>query len=285
MIIVKLMGGLGNQMFQYALGRRLAIENNAELKLDISGYAQQEGVTPRLYALDIFLISAGFASQEEIERLKYPNKLFARLDIPGKHCIKERNSNMADARILAAGDGCYLEGYWQAEGYSRDIRSVLLKEFSLRPEYATLDSGLLAEMANGRSVALHVRRGDYVANVATNLFHGTCSPEYYQRAIAYIAEYVPDPTFFVFSDDIAWVKENILIDFPTIYVSDGKKKDYEELILMSRCKHAIVANSSFSWWGAWLNQDPEKIVIAPEYWLKDVSVKTIDLLPPEWVVL
>ena len=283
MIIVKLIGGMGNQMFQYALGRRLAIENKTELKLDVSGYEHQEGITPRAYGLGVFSVDGQIASEEEVAGIKYPNVLFAKLGLSGKGYLRERMANIFDERILHAGNDHYLEGYWQTEQYFKEIRDVLLKEFSLRPEYDHLDPSVLRAMADGESVALHVRRGDYVSNPETNKYHGTCSPEYYHSAIRFIADKVGTPTFFVVSDDIAWVKENIKIDFPVTYVSNGILKDYEELILMSKCKHNIIANSSFSWWGAWLNQNPDKIVIAPKQWFNDPSAAKNDIVPDSWV--
>ena len=122
-------------------------------------------------------------------------------------------------------------------------------------------------------------------STTTNKFHGVCSLEYYANAIKNVSEKVVNPVFYVFSDDIAWVKENLKIDFPTKYVSDGILKDYEELMLMSYCKHNIIANSSFSWWGAWLNKNPEKVVVAPKQWFADESVDTSEIIPETWIRL
>lgn len=285
MIIVKLVGGTGNQMFQYAIGRRLAIEHNTELKLDVSGYEHQKGITPRVYGLGVFLVDTSFASREEINRLKYLNTLLSWFGVKSEGYINRKLLKTFDPQILRIGDDHYLEGYWQSENYFKDIRDVLLQEFSLKPEYDHLDPLLLHAMANGESAALHVRRGDYVSHVGTNQYHGTCSPEYYRSAIRYIADKIGNPSFFVFSDDIEWVKKNITIDFPVTYVSNGILKDYEELILMSKCKHNIIANSSFSWWGAWLNQNPNKIVVAPKKWFNDPSAAKNDIVPDSWVMM
>lgn len=283
MIIVKLIGGMGNQMFQYALGRSLAIRNKTDLKMDLSGYEQQKGITPRAYGLSVFAIQADVASVNEVDRIRYSNLFFAKLGISGKKYVRERMANIFDSHILDIGDDHYFEGYWQTERYFKDIRDVLLREFSLKPEYDHLDPSLLRAMADGESVALHVRRGDYVSHVGTNQYHGTCSSEYYQSAIRYIADKIGNPSFFVFSDDIEWVKKNIAVDFSVTYVSDGILKDYEELTLMSKCKHNIIANSSFSWWGAWLNQNPDKIVVAPKKWFNDPDAAKNDIVPDSWV--
>lgn len=134
------------------------------------------------------------------------------------------------------------------------------------------------------AVSLHVRRGDYVSNLTINQFHGTCSLEYYNQAIAQIAKKVETPHFFVFSDDPEWVKSNLKIDYSiTIVDHNNADKNYEDIRLMSLCKHHIIANSSFSWWGAWLCRNPNKIVIAPLKWFNDKSINTTDLIPDGWI--
>jgi len=135
------------------------------------------------------------------------------------------------------------------------------------------------------SVSLHIRRGDYLTMQKAIDTIGVCPLDYYDKAIREITRKIKNPTFFIFSDDINWVKENLKTNSPTIFVSGGKLKDYEELILMSKCKHNIIANSSFSWWGAWLNNNPNKIVIAPKKWFKDTSKNTRDLIPESWLKL
>ena len=137
-------------------------------------------------------------------------------------------------------------------------------------------------MQQVNAVSVHVRRGDYVNNKNANAFHGVCSPEYYRKAIELIAKRVDSPKYFVFSDDIEWVKEHIEIP-NAVFVSQKDIADHEELVLMSKCKHAIIANSSFSWWGAWLNANPNKLVIAPKQWVSDSRVNTVDAIPAEWV--
>jgi hypothetical protein len=136
------------------------------------------------------------------------------------------------------------------------------------------------------AVSIHVRRGDYVSDAGTNRFHGTCSVDYYHDAVDRISGFAPASHFFVFSDGIDWAKENLRLRQPVTYVdfNDGEK-NYEDLRLMSLCKHHIIANSSFSWWGAWLNPNPDKIVIAPKKWFNDPSINTDDLIPNSWLRL
>jgi hypothetical protein len=150
-------------------------------------------------------------------------------------------------------------------------------------------SGKNADIAEqiGRvnAVSLHVRRGDYVKNPKTTATHGLCSLDYYHTAIRYIYETVEQPYFFIFSDDMAWVKEHLKIDAPCQYVDHNQgKESFNDMHLMSLCKHHIIANSSFSWWGAWLNSSPEKIVIAPNKWFANQN-NIKDLLPNDWVTL
>jgi|SRR3989344_304300 len=294
MIVVKLIGGLGNQMFQYATGRSLALRRNAEFKMDITGYAHQAGVdTPREYALRPFNVIEKFASEADIAKAKGVPKFLQRdgyfykrlADIieakAGRNIVQRGNSFEPD--VIDAGDGRYLSGYWQSEKYFTDAGDALRREFMLKDEAGTAHRPVSAEIKNSASVSLHVRRADYVTNPAAKAFHGTCSPEYYYGAAKIIIERVKNPHFFVFSDDIGWVKKNLNINQPVTYVSDSGLIDCEELTLMSRCSHHIIANSSFSWWGAWLNPRPNKIVIAPKKWLSDPKIDTSDLIPDGWI--
>ena len=134
------------------------------------------------------------------------------------------------------------------------------------------------------SVSVHVRRGDYVNDPKTNAYHGTCSLDYYKKAVEIIRNKVKDPVFFIFSDDAEWVKKNFNIDEQQVLVSEPEKLSLtEELKLMASCRHSVVANSSFSWWGAWLNNNNEKMVIAPQKWFADPLIDTSDLIPSAWI--
>lgn len=284
------MGGMGNQLFQYAIGRSLAIRNESEFKMDILGYADQgELLTPRLYALNIFSVQENFASEKEIEKLKSNTSGSVVLALQRFGFFKKSNSFVIEphfnfsSEILESGNNIYLQGYWQTEKYFKDVEDVIRKEFTLKEKFSIEEKEITKEIKNSNAVSLHIRRGDYVSSATTSKFHGICSLDYYEKAVRHIAEKTENPVFYIFSDDIAWVKENLKIDFPTKYVSDGILKDYEELTLMSYCKHNIIANSSFSWWGAWLNANPEKIVIAPKQWFADQSVNTSDVVPETWV--
>lgn len=248
-VIVRLKGGLGNQMFQYAYGRNLALKQKAVLELDRSFlrrrfWQKMIGVTPRGYELEEFNIKAGFAKPD----------------------FRPRR-----------------EGYWQNEKYFKKIRPFLLREFTLKKESEDFLK-LKKLVRNSSSVSIHFRRGDYVASLATNKYHGVLNLDYYMKAIKVINKRVKNSHFFVFSDDVEWVKKNFSIRKQITYISgDYALTNIEEMLLMSMCKHNIVANSSFSWWGAWLNKNPRKIVVAPKRWF---MVKTdLQTIPRSWIKL
>ena len=186
--------------------------------------------------------------------------------------------------VLKAKDNVYIEGYWQSEKYFKDIEAVIRREFTVKNELQGKNKEVAQQILDTLSVAIHIRRGDYISNPLTAKLHNTCSLEYYQQAINIFVGKVKDPHFFIFSDDPAWLQKNMVLQYPITHVNHNKAdKDCEDLRLMSMCKHNIIANSSFSWWGAWLNNNPDKIVVAPKKWFNDDSYNTKDLLPESWI--
>ncbi|HQS38500.1 MAG TPA: alpha-1,2-fucosyltransferase, partial [Methylotenera sp.] len=158
------------------------------------------------------------------------------------------------------------------------------KDFTFKLALSVKNSAIIEQISQVNAVSLHVRRGDYVTN-AKNAFIGVCSLEYYRKAVEYVKNQVDKPVFFVFSDDIEWVKSNLPIDFPCFYIDHNHGiESFNDMRLMSHCKHHIIANSSFSWWGAWLNANSEKIVIAPQQWFAN-NTNVNDLLPESWIKL
>lgn len=292
MIITKLIGGLGNQMFQYAAGRRAAHFNNTNLKLDIAGYEEQEGITPRKYMLYIFNIKEDFVKPNETQRLKalgrnfftkFLSKLTKRIIPYYKQSYIQQKFFQFDSNILMISDNTYLEGYWASEKYFKDIKDIIFKEFTLKEKPNKKNKQVLDKIKESNSVSIHFRRGDYVSDKKTQEYHGICSLDYYHKAASIIAGKIRNPYFFVFSDDPNWVMRNFKIKYPLIVVDHNTgKRDCEDLRLMSACKHNIIANSSFSWWGAWLNRNLNKIVIAPKQWFKEKSINTNDLIPKSW---
>lgn len=287
MIIVNLKGGLGNQMFQYALGRKLSIQNKSELKLDTSGLERANAVGDiyRPFSLDAYTIQKSIANEHEIKKLKYPFGIVSK----GFRWINLRilkNTHTAfEPKILKKSGDIFLDGYWQSPRYFDDIRDILLKDYTLKTPVSNTIAEYIKMIAIEGSVSIHIRRGDYATNPRVLKEFGLCSEAYYQKAISYIQANVTNSSFFVFSDDIAWVKKNLELPDNTTYVSGPKLAAEEELILMSTCAHNIIANSSFSWWSAWLNQNPEKIVIAPTPWFNKKNHLYKDLIPNTWITL
>jgi len=281
MIITKLTFGLGNQLFQYALGRRLALDRSTELLLDISGC---ETSGRRRYSLDClfrFNMAISLANKKEIAKIKLLNR-FPFMRPSYKNSVIKENGNTFDQTIINAPKNAYLAGYWQSEKYFKPIGNIIRQDITLKEPQGEKYNNLLDRIKRSNSVSVHVRRGDYLLEKNLRLF-SICTPDYYHDAETIILKQTKSPELFIFSDDIKWVKQNIVFNFPTIFVSDGSLTDYQELILMSVCKHNIVANSTFSWWGAWLNNNPQKIVITPQKWFIDPATDERDLIPPTWV--
>jgi len=283
MIIIKLNGGLGNQLFQYSLGRKLSIKNNDVFKLDLSDFTKDN---PRSYGLGKFNIIENFASDKDINKIKKSGvwKLVDKLKPYCKRSVIKYKGYDFDPNILKLSGNFYLDGYWQSEKYFQDIKNIIRKEVTLKNPIENKYADLISQIKNTNSVSIHIRRGDYITNKKFSKVYNLLDEKYYQKAVKFIAEKINDPFFFIFSDDINWVKQNLNIPYPKIFVSgENEIKNYEELILMSLCKHNIIANSSFSWWGAWLNQNPSKIVISPDKWFNDKISDAKDLIPPEWI--
>jgi hypothetical protein len=284
------MGGLGNQMFQYAAGRAVAHRTNMPLKLDITYF---ETVNLRTYQLNYFNIQEDFASLEDIECFKPSRKqivAFTNFKIRAKllpwqkqKLIKEREFLYNPDIIKIKGDA-YLEGYWQSEKYFKDVSDIIRREFNIKHKPSNTNSQMLTEIDSVNSVSLHIRRGDYVFNPMTMQIHGVLSLDYYINALNIISKKVKKLHVFVFSDDLPWVKENLKTCLPLNFIDHNKdEQDYEDLRLISRCKHHIIANSSFSWWGAWLSEYSNKIIIAPRRWFNNNTVDTRDLIPERWI--
>lgn len=283
MIIVNLKGGLGNQMFQYAFGRKLALKNNDVLKLDVAGLqrANDVGDIYRPFSLGRFSIVKNIATSAEVRELKYPYGIFSKAwRWVYLHVLRQTNTFWNPNALNKQGD-IFLDGYWQTPKYFADIRDILLKDFTLTEPLGEYGEKIAEQMKNSDSVSIHVRRGDYIKNPQVLKEFGVCSENYYQQAIKVIEAKIANPTYFVFSDDINWVKDNLKVGDRAVFVSDSSLTDASELFLMSLCKHNIIANSTFSWWGAWLNQNLNKIVVAPTPWFEQ-SPYDPSLLPDSW---
>lgn len=297
MIIVNIIGGLGNQMFQYAFGYAMAQRMQTELKLDIHKLDTRiviEGYTLREYGLGLYHITNKVASFDEVVMLMYQEetllqkiarKLARKQRAYSASCYPECSSHF-DENILHLHGNFYFIGYWQNEKYFREYSQDIRNIFTLKKSIQQTTEQYKQLIINCNSVGVHIRRGDYVTNPHTNSVHGTCDLAYYRNAVALIQEKSADPHFFIFSDDLEWVKANFdFIEQKTFVELDEAAPDHEEMYLMSQCQHNIIANSSFSWWGAWLNQNPQKIVIAPKKWFRDQTRNTKDIIPETWIRL
>lgn len=290
MITVLLNGGLGNQLFQYAAGRALSERHGVELCLDLSRLKHPEpGDTPRRFELASFNIKASLLAKENRQPLGSYRTLVHRvllkagITLLGSITLKEQSSRF-DPLFLKAPSDCILDGFWQSERYFKQITNILQQELIFKTPSPALvkASALLSDSV----VAVHVRRGDYVTNPAAASFHSICSQDYYRTAATKIQQRYPDAQFLVFSDDPAWCHEHLDLGLPFRLAEDFRLNGpAEEMLLMSRCRHQIIANSSFSWWGAWLNNSPDKLIIAPSQWFTDSAIETDDLVPENWMRL
>jgi hypothetical protein len=293
MICIQLSGGLGNQMFQYACGRSLAYHHQTELVFDISRLNKNHGgSTIRQYALDIFNIQGKEISEAGLGKSKpliYRILNTLSIKIRGKGIQTPayfiENKFSYNAGIEKISGNCFLSGYWQSPYYFQSIEYLIRQEFTFPNKLNRENSDWLNEIHNANSVSLHIRRTDFVNNISHDI-HGFCSMDYYREAINIICSKVNDPVFFIFSDDIEWAKQNLKVTHPCSFISGNKgSKSYIDMQMMSACKHNVIANSSFSWWGAWLNSNADKFVIAPKKWFSDnkMNEQTGDLIPEGWI--
>lgn len=280
MIITKIWGGLGNQLFEYALGRKLSLAKNTELKLDTSQFKKD---TRRIFDIYHFNISCSLANKIETAKFKFLNLFDLSKPYYKKHIVQDQGFYF-DQNIFDVPNNIYLDGYWQSEKYFKDIKDILRKDITLKEQPDQKYYEIWNEINNSNSVSLHVRRADYLSFKNQKVF-ALCSPDYYKKAIEIITNKAGPIKLFFFADDIEWLKQNISTPYPAKFISGQGFTDCQELILMSACKHNIIANSSFSWWGAWLNTNPDKIVIAPEKWVVNPARHSKDLLPQEWIKL
>lgn len=291
MKIVNILGGLGNQMFQYAFAVALReLSPDKDVRIDPSGfkgYPLHNG-----YELNrIFNVTIPEASLGEQMKVYYPLRNYRMWQI-GNRILPRRKSTIkevADMRftptLLTDSRSAYYLGYWQTDKYFRDIRSLILRAYTFPAfERDSKNEQLFREIQSKNVIGVHVRRGDYV-NIGNT--QGICTLEYYRKALCLMSERTKPEMFLIFSDDIEWCRNEIsgfLGNIPTVYVDWNKgKNSFRDMQLMSLCKHNIIANSSFSWWGAWLNQNPDKIVIAPSRWMNGGG--WVDIIPEEWLSL
>jgi hypothetical protein len=295
MIVARMDGGLGNQMFQYAMARILAQKNNTSLLLDRSFFDQTEkrlGHTPRKFELAVFNNSYTFASTTALlffKQLSVFNKIKRELGFNYPKMYQEPSFRY-DEKVLRLQKPVYVRGFFQSYQYFKGHENLIRELFAF--PIATLDEenrNVLANIKNTNAIGIHIRRGDYVNDATIQHYHSNCSLDYYLKAISLLTEKGNDFTLFFFSDDSDWVKEQFGdLPYPKQFIDyNSGENSWKDMFLMSSCNHNIIANSSFSWWAAWLNENPEKVVIAPKKWFakSEEELNTSDLTPPVWLRL
>jgi hypothetical protein len=283
MIYSRIRGGLGNQLFQYCAARSLADSLETSLGLDIRDFNQN---SPYLMGLKHFNIRADFNPPGMIKHKKngYLKYLIDAVRGKQKFVYKEPQLNF-DKNVFSLSDSSYLKGYWQTEKYFIKNRVNILKDLKIITHQNEKNKTISSKIANNTSVSLHIRRGDYISNSAYNSTHGTCSLSYYKNAVNLLIDKIGGNfKIFAFSDDPEWVFSNLELPVDIYFVkNNSSERNYEDLRLMSECDHNIIANSSFSWWGAWLNTNHNKTVITPSKWYADKSIKNDDIIPFNWI--
>jgi Glycosyl transferase family 11 len=288
MVVTELKGGLGNQLFQYAAALSLAKEKSTPLKVDVTCLETADEIlgTYRNYKLRHLDNPPKIADAEELNYFNRfrKNKFHALLPFRKRKVLKEPSFSFYSS-FFKYSNHVLMTGNWQSESYFSKNREVILAEISFHqlPLY-TDTTTILSAIQSSQSVGVHIRRGDYVTNKIANDVLGTLPISYYEKASQVIQREQGTISYFVFSDDIQWASSNLPFLENAVFVDiDAQEKDITEFYLMSQCKHQIIANSSFSWWAAWLNTNQQKKVIAPEKWFNKAKYDTKDLIPSNWI--
>lgn len=276
MIVTKLMGGLGNQMFQYAMCRNLSIKYNRDIKIDKSFLERRDlgsHFTYRDYDLDIFNIIEDFevSNEQNIPIFSEPHFHHTTKLTDEINSFLEQNSNVM------------FEGYWQSQLYFIENESQIKKELSFKNKIES-EGGhinfILNEIKSKESVMLNIRRTDYL----NNNFHGVLGLDYVNKAKEIIESKIKNPHYFIFSDDVDWCIENLSSENSTIVSHEYKGEKFSHYLqLMSSCKNFIIPNSTFAWWSVFLSENNNKIVVSPKNWFTDGSINTESLIPSDWI--
>lgn len=287
MITVKLNGGLGNQLFQYATGRALSMKWGVPLRMDASNYLYYDVHPIRIHNMNYNaeIYSHPGKVYKAINSVKFQN-LLSKLGLRPDLYIED--SIEFDPRIFNLGPKTTIYGYFQSEKYFSDIRNQLLEEISIKEACLLPIMQQIHDIESCEStISVHVRRGDYVTNSSANNVHGLCKLEYFSSAVEFVlkSSKKKNVKIYVFSDDIEWCKSNLNLGYECIYLSGQENSPELDMHLMSLCKHNIISNSTFSWWAAWLNKNPEKIIVCPKRWFKNPVYNDVDIIPCEWVRL
>lgn len=276
MVITKLYGGLGNQMFQYAAGLSLSSRLKTNLYINVGwfeGFEGNQNVTQRTYELGAFgIMPQKMSLVDKVSVRFYPLTVFREDGLQYHPEFERLKGNI------------FLDGYWQSYKYINDSRDAIVKAFAFPDSISDENKKLLKQINQGTSVSLHIRRGDYASHKSTKAYHGLLDSEYYHKAVSLIVKKFKETHLLIFSDDPEWCRENLSFKVPTTFVGqNGVNSGVEDMRLMAACNHNIIANSSFSWWAAWLNHHPNKLIYAPRKWFQKDLSPIEDRLPPEWI--
>ena len=293
MIITNLIGGLGNQLFQYAAGLAAARRAGTEVRVAVDmfkDYCLHQGYElTRVFALEP-LIASEMEMREclGICRGKMTRRVMGRFMagtwLGGRVVLQPTVSYWSGFQDI--GPNAYLQGYWQSEKFFDNVVSELRASLSFLKQPDGINSEFATRILSCNSVGVHVRRGDYLSNTKNKDLYAECTPNYYLNAIDMVLRLNSDAHFFVFSDDPAWARQLLAhrAKFVTVVDHNRGADSYNDLRLMSLCRHNIIANSTFSWWAAWLQERPYKLVIAPKLWLREPGLD-IDIVPKRWIRL
>lgn len=288
------MGGLGNQLFQYATARAVAHAKDCRVMLNVESLdalRTKNGVNTRFYALEPFFLPANLIKSKTTSAKPgiILNKVLRKI----RFIIRRLNTNELfykevgfgfDSAIFSLEPPLHLSGYWQSWKYFESISLQLQEEIATPRNLSIASSAILFKIESCDAICVHIRRGDYISNSMANQFHGVCDLDYYDSSVEYLAAPLKNPHVFIFSDDPAWVGENFFPKVPyTIVDINSPEQAHQDLWLMASCKHYVIANSSFSWWAAWLSKYDTKKVICPKNWFADFRIDTKDLIPPSWI--
>lgn len=290
-VTVRLLGGLGNQMFQYAAALSLAKKKNASVLIDLGAFEAYKLWPYLLHQLNVPQDIASVPVRAACGS-SFICKVIRKLTGggPKRGNVYTEPHFHYDPAFFDLDVPIALEGYFQSPLYFQDIRDELLNRFTLKEPMSAISAEYASKIANTKTpVSLHVRRGDYVSNQAALATHGVAAVDYYRQAVDVLnGLYGPDTTYFIFSDDPDYVEENFGFCTNRVIVRGASDRPYEDMRLMSMCRHNIIANSSFSWWGAWLNPHADKKVIAPRQWFtreKMMINNTMDIYPQGWILI
>lgn len=282
-IRIKLSGGLGNQMFQFATGFAVAKKNNVRLSLDLK-YINNRNLFNGFELDKVFDIysKVSFLDKNLSQNFYNIKNILDKINI-NSFKFKEPHFHYTP-KILNVPKNTFLDGYWQSEKYFKDYAKEIKEIFTFKDQYDEKNHLIIDDINQNNSISIHIRRGDFLLKQNNN--HNTNLNDYYLKAIRETSQIYKNPKYFIFTDDLEWVNKNFNLNYPNSIVNiNHESKSFLDMYLMSLCKSNIIANSSFSWWSAWLNNTAEKVVYAPKNWFIDKSIHTDDLIPNSWITI